>query len=121
MATRNSRGLSPVIGAVTMLLITTLLAATLATMAFGIGLPDAPEFDEPDAEMEIDANRGTVSVTHSGGDELAAADLTIVGDGIDARWGESGTVSEGDRRIVTGHTGGEIRIVFDGTVLERGE
>ena len=58
---------------------------------------------DADAEFVATFNADSVEMTHAGGDDMPANELLIDGD-VDSsqRWGEYGSVSEGDSVTVDG-------------------
>lgn len=74
----TERGVAPVIGIVTMVLITVVLAALVGGMFFGVGLENPPEASIV-ADATYDGANGTtrVSLTHRSGDRLDVTDLTV--------------------------------------------
>ncbi|NUC75001.1 type IV pilin N-terminal domain-containing protein [Haloterrigena sp. SYSU A558-1] len=107
MATNTQRAISPVIGTVALLIITVLLAATVAGFVLMMDMPTEPSFettDEPDAptaDFSASASRTATTLEHVGGDRLDAARVTIVtADGTQS-WGD-GEIQEGDRVSVSG-------------------
>ena len=123
MAERTDRGVSPVIGTVVLIALVTILAATTAVFVLGIDTLTEPDLrqsldseDTPTADLSIDAVRGLITITHDGGDALPAPKVTIVTPDETIRWGDSGEVTEGDSRTVSGS---EVRVRFSGeTVAE---
>ncbi|MFW5905861.1 MAG: type IV pilin [archaeon] len=115
---RDDRGVSPVIGVVLMIAITVVISATAGTLVLQLTDDQLGEMGDTDvdAEFTVAFNDDTVEVTHTGGDDIPAEELLIDGD-IDGsqRWGEYGSVSEGDsvtvdsdgsnRTIVVVHSG----------------
>lgn len=71
----DARGVSPLVGLVSLLAVTVALAGAVGAGALSFAPPDAPAQTALDASA--DAERGTVSVTHRGGDTLAIESLTV--------------------------------------------
>jgi hypothetical protein len=61
---------------------------------------------------------GALTITHDGGDTVAADQLRIRGDGVSRRWGERGTVSAGDSVTVQVPADAEVRVIW---TAERGD
>ena len=114
----DDRRVSPVIGVVLMIAITVVISAAAGTLVLQITDDRLSEMGESDADAEfsIAFNDGSVEVTHVGGDAVPADELVIDGDvRASQRWGEYGSVSEGDsvtvdaagsnRTIVVVHSG----------------
>ena len=74
---------SPVIGVILMVAITVILAAVIASFVLGLGDQNNPA---PTASFDFDFDNSNdqVTVTHEDGDEIAAANLFIRGEQIDA-------------------------------------
>lgn len=94
---RDDEAVSPVIGVILMVAITVILAAVIGTFVLGLGgqvQDNSPqssltfEFSEgTPAGCDLDTSNddgdsGTLSVTHDGGDKIAASDLEVT-DGTD--------------------------------------
>lgn len=122
MAECNSRGVSPIIGIVLLIGITTLLAATLAVFALGLDTPTEPDLRQslesdsatPDAAFDFSTLRGLTTVTHNGGDDLVADRVTIETDDGPQVWADSGRIEEGDSRTVSGSG---VRVLYEGEVI----
>ena len=100
---------TPVIGVLLLVAITLILAGVIGTFVLGLnsGVETAPttEFDF--------AYQGSNSatITHGGGDDIPADQLTVVG--VSGGWGASGDVTSGDSITVSGFDNGdELRIVW---------
>ncbi len=125
MATDNTRAVSPAIGVVLLLAITVTLAATVAgAFLLGIDRPAEPDLtatletdDTPEATFTFDRTRRTLTVTHAGGDTLAAERVQIRGDVRDGpvRWG-TGEITEGDATAVT-VTGTDVWVTVGGETV----
>ncbi|WP_080505321.1 type IV pilin [Halorubrum aethiopicum] len=113
----DDRGVSPVIGVVLMIAITVALSAAAGTLVLQLTDEQTGELSgDADAEFTVTFGTDSVEVTHTGGDAVPAEEILIDGDVDDSqRWGEYGSVSEGDsvtvdasgsnRTIVVVHTG----------------
>lgn len=114
--TETDRAVSPVIGVVLMVAVTVILSAVIGTAVFSI-VGDVPD-DSPQVSIEYDYNQTTDSVTisHTAGDEITAAQLSVVesGSSDDISLTTSGSVSAGDE-IASGtyESGEEIHIVWE--------
>ncbi|WP_276271353.1 type IV pilin [Haloarcula litorea] len=76
----GQRGLSPVVGVVLLIGITMLLAATTATVLFGLG-EDARERATPQAAFDFDydaSGADALAITHASGDTVTAGRLSVV-------------------------------------------
>jgi len=74
--TDDDRGVSPVIGVILMVAITVILAAVIG--AFVLGLGDQVSTQAPQASFEFEfSGEETVEITHGGGDDVTADDITI--------------------------------------------
>lgn len=93
------RGISPVIGVILMIAITVVIAAATGTLVLQLVDDRTSELEAGDVEAEFSVSYGTdtVTVTHTGGDDILADQLLLDGD-VEAsqRWGEYGDVSPGD-------------------------
>ena len=108
----ENRAVSPVIGVVLMIAITVVISAAAGTLVLQITDDQLGEMDEDgvDAEFAVTYNADSVEVTHAGGDSIPADELLLDGDVDDPqRWGEYGSVSEGDS--VTVDASGENRTI----------
>jgi len=113
----DDRGVSPVIGVVLMIAITVVISAAAGTLVLQITGEQTEQLSgDADAEFTVTYNADSVEVTHVGGDAVPADELLIDGDVDESqRWGEYGSVSEGDsvtidasgsnRTIVVVHSG----------------
>jgi len=105
---------SPVIGVILMVAITVILAAVIATFVLGLG--EQISDSAPNASFTFDYEDGTpptVTVTHSGGPNIDASQLDIVGasNNITPDW--SGEVSAGDSNAKEVSSGATIRVVWE--------
>ncbi|MFC6720952.1 type IV pilin [Natrialbaceae archaeon GCM10025810] len=123
-APNPDRGLSPIVGTVTLLVITVLLAATVAAGLFGLAdsalaLEDPLETtdtddDAPSATFDLEKNGPYTIVTHAGSDDLDGSQLEIETDSGTEPWGDR-TVSAGDETMVPGDV---ERVSYDGEEME---
>jgi flagellin-like protein len=93
------RGVSPVIGVILMIAITVVIAAATGTLVLQLVDDRTSELEAGDVEAEFSVSYGTdsVTVTHTGGDDIPADQLLLDGDvERSQRWGEYGDVSPGD-------------------------
>ena len=70
----EDRAVSPVIGVILMVAITVILAAVIGTFVLGLG---ESVQTTPQAKFAFDYQQGNLTITHEGGDAIAAADLSI--------------------------------------------
>jgi flagellin-like protein len=123
---------SPVIGVILMVAITVILAAVIATFVLGLGeqvSDTAPntsfsfDYDEDTSNGDISGPSsvsGVLTVTHSGGPNIDASQLSISGDnGQSGNWtdgsdvGSSEDVSAGDSVTVEVNNGDRISVVWE--------
>ena len=107
----ENRGVSPVVGVVLMIAITVVISAAAGTLVLQLTGEQTEELSgDVDAEFVVTFTADSVEVTHAGGDDIPADELRIAGD-VDSsqRWGEYGSVSEGDS--VTVDASGENRTI----------
>ena len=122
---------SPVIGVILMVAITVILAAVIATFVLGLGeqindsAPNASftfDYDDGASGGDIGASSvsGVLTVTHSGGPNIDAGQLSISGDnGQSGDWTDgsdvtsNGDVSAGDTVTVDVDNGDRISIVWE--------
>ncbi|WP_281193758.1 type IV pilin N-terminal domain-containing protein [Halorubrum sp. F4] len=72
----SERAVSPVIGVILMVAITVILAAVIGTFVLGLG--DSLGDSQPTAQLDISADdAGTVTIEHTGGDELRLSEFDI--------------------------------------------
>jgi flagellin-like protein len=78
----DDRGVSPVIGVILMVAITVILAAVIGTFVLGLG--DSLE-QTPQATLsaEVESGGGNVTISHNGGDSIAASDIRVIVGGTD--------------------------------------
>jgi flagellin-like protein len=90
-AQNDERAVSPVIGVILMVAITVILAAVIGTFVLGLG--DQLGDTTPQASLDISADSGTITIEHTGGDELRLSEFDIqVRNGSSLE--DSGTVSD---------------------------
>jgi len=101
----EDRGVSPVIGVILMVAITVILAAVIG--AFVLGLGDQASNTAPQASFSFDyddADKGNVTVTHSGGDTISGTQLNVTASGnVDnsTQWNDDGSdVTAGSSRTI---------------------
>lgn len=106
----EKRAVSPVIGVILMVAITVILAAVIGTFVLGLG--DQVQQTAPNANFQFEFSNDELTVTHSGGDGVAAEELFLRGD-IDATtsgsWADKGytdTIRAGDS-VTVSDTGGD--------------
>jgi flagellin-like protein len=123
---------SPVIGVILMVAITVILAAVIATFVLGLGeqvSDTAPntsfsfDYDEDTSNGDISGPSsvsGVLTVTHSGGPNIDASQLSISGDnGQSGNWTDgsdvssSEDVSAGDSVTVEVNNGDRISVVWE--------
>ena len=115
--TEGDRAVSPVIGIVLMVAITVILAAVIGTFVLGLGDSVTGE-TAPQASWETaDAPDGNgVVIAHNGGDPVEDSNLEITHNGSPVTLGEqfNGTVSAGDKMIVTDvNDGEEVQVIWN--------
>ncbi|WP_435196528.1 type IV pilin [Natronomonas sp. EA1] len=71
----DTRGVSPVIGVVSLLAVTVTLAGVVGAGALSFAPPAAPA--QATFDVSADAAQDTISVTHAGGDTLDAGSLAV--------------------------------------------
>jgi len=123
---------SPVIGVILMVAITVILAAVIATFVLGLGeqindsAPNASftfDYDDDTSSGDITISTtvsGVLTVTHSGGPNIDASQLSISGDnGQSGDWkdgsdvGPGEDVSAGDSVTVEVNNGDRISVVWE--------
>ena len=119
---------SPVIGVILMVAITVILAAVIGTFVLGLG--DQVQTTAPNANFQFDyddAQSGNLTITHSGGDGVAANELILTGD-VNApnqnnmTWegtGNGDTVKAGDSVLVEGS--GSTKFQWDDGQSDNGD
>ncbi|ELY68896.1 hypothetical protein C489_06003 [Natrinema versiforme JCM 10478] len=100
------------------------MAATTAAFVMDIHPPTEPDLrqslesddqpETPNATFQFTQSRGLTTVTHSGGDTLAADRVTLATDDGSQQWADSGEVTEGDSRTVSGSG---VRVLWNGEVI----
>lgn len=80
---RETRAVSPVVGVVLLIGITVILAATIATLVFGLGVAPtvAPNVDW---RFDYDENGENLTITHVGGDPVDANELYLTGEALES-------------------------------------
>jgi len=127
----DDRAVSPVIGVILMVAITVILAAVIGTFVLGLG--DQVQTTSPSASFSFDfsSNGNTLTITHDGGDGIAANELVLRGDldsndngeawadrasgiGDTVRAGDSATVADdGDYDWDDYSEGDGVRVVWE--------
>ena len=74
----SERAVSPVIGVILMVAITVILAAVIGTFVLGLG--DQVQQTSPNAQWDWDESGDDLTLTHSSGDSVNPATLSITGD-----------------------------------------
>mgnify|MGYP000400986852 CR=1 FL=1 len=101
---------SPVIGVILMVAITVILAAVIASFVLGLG--DQAQQATPQASFSFDydgsGGSGELTITHDGGDSIAADELYIrgsdgAGTSYGGTWGDNGNPS-GSSEVTAGNT-----------------
>lgn len=133
----DRHAVSPVIGIVLMVGVTVILAAVIATYAFGFSVGEQP----PAASFSYEHESGVLHVTHDGGSVIEASNLFARGDlGTDATadlyqgqtdlggsssYTQSEVAAGNSFTISTAGSKAEVRIVYDdgqrSTILDRYE
>jgi flagellin-like protein len=111
---------SPVIGVILMVAITVILAAVIATFVLGLG--EQVSQTSPNASFTFDYNndtgQDTLDITHAGGPNINADQLTITGNGSsDLKWSDFGgspnEVSAGTSITVNVSAGNTISVTWE--------
>ncbi|WP_284007811.1 type IV pilin N-terminal domain-containing protein [Haloarcula pelagica] len=122
----DEQGVSPVIGVILMVAITVILAAVIATFVLGLGdqvsntAPQASfSFDyEADSSLSATNANGVLTITHDGGDAIAADELFLRGSSVSGETGNwsslSGTVSSSSE--VRAGNSADIQVSNDDTI-----
>jgi len=84
---------SPVIGVILMVAITVILAAVIGTFVLGLG--DQVQQTSPNAQWNWEGGDSGVTVTHEGGDGVAASQVEVASSGLTAETC-TGTDTDGD-------------------------
>ncbi|ACV48973.1 MULTISPECIES: type IV pilin [Halomicrobium] len=85
---------SPVIGVILMVAITVILAAVIASFVLGLG-DQTSQAPQASFGFEYDSDKGEVTVTHQGGDQIEAQNIVFRGD-VDSASSSTAVESEGD-------------------------
>ena len=101
----DDRGISPVIGVVLMIAITVVISAAAGTLVLQLTDERTEQLSgDADAEFMATFNADSVEITHTGGDAVPADEILIDGDVNESqRWGEYGSVREGDSVTIDTH------------------
>ena len=121
----DEQGVSPVIGVILMVAITVILAAVIATFVLGLGdqvsntAPQATfSFDyEANSSLSSPAN-GNLSITHDGGDAIAADELFLRGSSVSGEtgnWSSLGGTSSSSSDVRAGNSV-DIAVSNDDTI-----
>lgn len=95
-----------------------LFAAVVLTFVLGLGIggPDAggaaPGGDRPIATFTFETAEETVTITHDGGDALAADNVTVRVNDRSVEWPGEGQITRGDAATVDLSRPAEIRVVW---------
>ncbi|SNR55690.1 type IV pilin [Halorubrum vacuolatum] len=117
----DRRGFTPMAGTGLLIGVVVLLLAVVGAAVFGFIDGVAP----PEAEMEIDAGGGEVTITYLAGEPIRADELYVRGDDPDdgvqfGGWPADGLVEPGDRITVEGATGNEeVEVVWNPAAFDR--
>ena len=92
---KDDRAVSPVIGVILMVAITVILAAVIGTFVLGLG--DSLGDNQPSAQLSVDVNEAseTITINHNGGDAIAnnTIDVRITSPDVTHN-GATGTVAQ---------------------------
>ncbi|PSQ29806.1 type IV pilin [Halobacteriales archaeon SW_6_65_46] len=114
----DDSAVSPVIGVILMVAITVILAAVIGTFVLGLG---SNVQSVPSAQFSFDYDSGAteVTVTHDGGDTIAATSLSVNSDGSTTAWGSAKSgggateVSSGNSATFDYSSGEEVRVIWN--------
>jgi FlaG/FlaF family flagellin (archaellin) len=98
-------------------LLLVVLAAVVGTFVLGLGDSarggGASRARPPQIAFSFDyRSGGALTITHDGGDSVAADQLRIRGDGVNQAWGASGTVTAGDSVTVDVSSDATINVIW---------
>ena len=90
----DDRAVSPVIGVILMVAITVILAAVIGTFVLGLG--DSLGENQPTAQLDatIDYSADNITIEHSGGDTIAADELSVIVNNGSSSYESNGTYGE---------------------------
>ncbi|PSQ64002.1 MAG: type IV pilin [Halobacteriales archaeon SW_8_66_22] len=106
---------SPVIGVILMVAITVILAAVIATFVLGLGEQVSQTSPNTSFTFDYDASANKVTVTHSGGPNIAESQLTVTaGSNTQAGW-DSDPVTAGTSisTPISVSSGDTVRVVWE--------
>ncbi|WP_049916864.1 type IV pilin [Halogeometricum pallidum] len=105
----DDRAVSPVLGVALLIAMTVILAGVVGYVALGV---DADSANAPQVSLKFkqDADAGTVTMYHKGGDALAAGEVIVKTDNASADPDDPGALATGDSyKVVTvGATTGDV-------------
>lgn len=96
----DDRAVSPVIGVILMVAVTVILAAVVSTLVLGLG-GDVKATPQASFSFDNDGSN-TVTVTHTGGADLAISEVNVTGASTPFDW-DSGV--DTDSKVTAGETG----------------
>lgn len=117
---KDKKAVSPVIGVILMVAITVILAAVIGTFVLGLG-DNVDSTPQASWDFEISEDDNELTITHTGGDSIGKARLSVSGVSSDLGTTGSGTskdfsdpVTAGDSATVdiTGESGSTVQLVY---------
>lgn len=116
----QSRAVSPVIGVILMVAITVILAAVIGTFVLGLGGQVSSTSPQASFSFELSNSDQNVTVTHDGGDSVAADDINVSSTTdfkkAGAGWGSANTTNSFSDLGISGDVtaGDSVEIYGDG-------
>ena len=120
---RDETAVSPVIGVILMVAITVILAAVIGTFVLGLGNQLQSSSPSASFSFSYDSSQGNLTITHDGGDGVAADQLFVVGSDDDGSWNDIDSsierVSAGTSVTVNVASDSTVRVVWESSGGER--
>jgi len=120
---RDESAVSPVIGVILMVAITVILAAVIGTFVLGLGNQLQSSSPSASFSFSYDSSEGNLTITHNGGDGVAADQLFVVGSNDDGSWNDIDSsierVSAGTSVTVGVDSDSTVRVVWESSGGER--
>lgn len=118
--TEDKKAVSPVIGVILMVAITVILAAVIGTFVLGLG-DNVNSTPQASWDFEITEGDNELTITHTGGDSITKARLSVsgvssglstTGSGTDVGFSDPVTAGDSATVDITEEDGSTVRLVY---------
>jgi hypothetical protein len=110
--------LAAVVGIVIVGLLVAVVIPVVGTFVMGTGDQVSPESTGPQASFSMTPGDDQVVIVHAGGETVSAENLLVTVGGTTESWAArksgDGSVTEGDRLVVSAERGTTVKLVYDG-------